>query len=175
MWNIVGDQQIERGQRNYFPFVRHCNGDPDGQRHFDMELAADTQFAFHPNPPMHDFDQLAGNGRTQPRSPETTAHRGIGLGKRIENPGDAVRGYANAGIADNQVNHVAKMANTDPDLAAVREFDGITEQIEENLLDAQGVALEEFRFAIRVIQNEREALGLGVDPKRGDDLHAHVT
>ena len=66
----------------------------------EMEGASLAHFAVDPDPSLHQFDQLRGDGKSQAGAAETPRGRGIGLAERFEDPLSRLsRGDADARIA----------------------------------------------------------------------------
>jgi hypothetical protein len=79
---------------------------------------------------------------------ETPGGRAVGLLEGQEEAGDFVRAHADPGVADPKVQHVAVDAGLQRDVAVVCELDGVAQQVDEHLREAQRVALATGRQAV---------------------------
>ncbi len=88
-----------------------------------------------------EFDELFDDGESEPESAEGAGGGGVGLAEAFEDVRKEFRGDAFAGIGDADFNLAVVALEGDGDGAAAGgEFDGIGEEIPENLLDAAGIA-----------------------------------
>src|SRR5229473_1273251 len=109
-----------------------------------MERASAADFAFHPDLAAHEFDQADADGQSQPSAPVFPSGGTIGLRKWLENEPELFRRNAAARIGHAKMQH-------DPFLdlrfqlhphtyeTSAGELDGVTEEIEQDLADAQRV------------------------------------
>src|SRR5437868_1184415 len=90
---------------------------------------------------MH-FSELADDCQPQSQPAVTARIQDIGLRKRAEHVRQEMRFYSLAGIRDNDVRFVSISLQLDADLSAFRsEFDGVRQQIPDNLLHSQRLTL----------------------------------
>lgn len=97
---------------------------------------------------VHEANELAADGKAEACAAEAAGDRGVGLGEGLEEVGDLVFGEADAGVADGAAEGTAGVLsilkfNLDLNGAGGREFEGVAEEVEEDLLDATVVAEEE--------------------------------
>ena len=127
LWHIIGNQNAQGWQRDFLVCQRILvHGQAGRQGQFYLENRALTRAAGHADGATHQFHQLSGNGRAQASATKATGHAGIGLGKRFENPVDAIGRNANAGILnpDNDLVHRG-LLHLQGDAACLGEFYGI--------------------------------------------------
>src|SRR3990167_7104957 len=114
------------------------------------ELAAFTGLGFHPNPASHGLDNGFGDRQAQPR-PAVFARGGpIDLGKGFKDLADLVFWDAYSGIfyGKSQRDLVVPVvdfiiqADDEADFALRREFDGVAQQVDQDLIDPRGVAVD---------------------------------
>src|SRR5574343_64149 len=125
-----------------------------------MEDAATAQRALNADFPAHRGDQALRNGQPQPGAAVLSRRRSIGLRKLLEETpellwrntdsrildakGDGRGGAIAGGLADHQ-----------PDMPLFGELDGIAQQIDQDLPQAEGIAEQEMHGARRLeIQNQ---------------------
>ena len=120
----------------------------DTQGQVDPEGAAATGLALQSHLTVHEFRQLADDGESQPRPPMAAGNGGIGLGEGLEEP-----------RLDLGRNTLPRIAHGDADLdlrlaplqeprlqghpALVGELEGVVDQVDQDLLDAQRIPLQE--------------------------------
>src|SRR5579862_409729 len=88
---------------------------------------------------MH-LDDPLGDGEAEAGAALRLGRRIVGLMEFIENPLLLARGDAGPGIAHRNIEEAVRLGSGDGDLALVGEFDGIANEIEEDLSDAPLVA-----------------------------------
>ncbi len=111
----------------------------------EVEGAALTLFAFHPDAPPHQPDKLGRDGQTQARAAVFARGGAVRLGKRLEDGFLPVPGDADAGVDDGkmQMHLVIRLHPClDPQhhLALFREFDGVADQIDDHLPQTPQIA-----------------------------------
>ena len=103
----------------------------------------------------HQFDQLIGNGQTQPGAAETAGGGSVGLGKGGEQPRLRLVVHADAVVDDAEfhrdpLRRALHQQSPHRDTAQARfaagEFDRIIDQIDQYLAQAQGVAHQGGRY-----------------------------
>ena len=98
---------------------------------------------------MHEFGQPATDGKSQSRTAIFSGRGTVGLYERTEQRGLHRRGDPNAGILDLKTYHHMVRVGCDWDdiqghLALGREFHRVTQQVQDNLAEAQGIADKDF-------------------------------
>ena len=131
-----------------------------------MEGGADALAAGDADIAVHHFRQAFAQRQPEAGAAELAAHRGIGLGKGLEQPGDAFLGQADARVLDVDVQTgtcFGSGMDTDAqfDLAGGGELDGIGEQIHQDLLDPQGVADQYVGYGVVDLLDQLEAFFAG--------------
>ena len=112
---------------------------PDAE---DSALPGNTA---HADFPAHHFNQILANGQTQAGAAIFAAHAGICLNKGLEQSTDLRFAHADAAIFNLDVQadfwlDTGLPANAEFNPTGCGEFDGVAQQIEENLLNAQRIA-----------------------------------
>src|SRR5262252_7976400 len=95
-----------------------------------------ARLARHGHVAAHHARELAREGKAEPRAAEALSGRGIGLGELLEQLRLLLRGHANTGVSDRELDPVATVgdpARPQPDLAFLGELAGIAQQIEQYL------------------------------------------
>ena len=120
------------------------------QGHFQPEGAADARRALDADVATHQFGQAAGNGQPQPGAAEAAGGGDVGLLESLEQAGRFIAVHADAGVvhgkADDDLLVVFGMqAAAQDDAALFGEFDGIAQEIEQDLADAHAIAVEHGR------------------------------
>src|SRR6185369_15629738 len=112
--------------------------------------AAAPALAFYPDAPLHQLHQLPADGQAQTTAAVLACNRRIGLGKRLEDQLLLFRRYADAGILHGKGELRRSAGDGTPDLQLHRsffgEFDGIPDEIEEDLVEPVAVAGKAFRY-----------------------------
>jgi len=131
--------------------------------------------AFDPDPPAHPFNQLRGNGQSQPGAAVVPRGRTVHLGKRLEDHRLLFRWNADPRVRDRKV----QAALADPirlgrhlqdDRAAFRELQGVVDEVEEDLSQPQRIAEVAFRHARRELGSQLEVFLPRADDQRLEQL-----
>ena len=131
--------------------------DPDAEGGADALLAGDADIA------AHHFCQTPGQRQPEAGAAELAAHGDIGLGEGLEQAGEAFLGETDTRIFDvdpqaDAICLTGLQADAHLDPAGGGELDGIGQQVEQDLLDAQGVAEEYIRYSGVNLFNQFQAL-----------------
>jgi hypothetical protein len=137
------------------------------------ERAALARSALNVEAATHQLDQLAAYRQTKPRAPEAPRHRLVSLTERLEQVPQLVRGDSYAAVPNRKANSRAVLsrlvqADINGHLAGGRELDGIGYQVDQHLLEPDGVADQKVRHVGRAVDNQLQELQPG---HRGDDLN----
>ena len=125
--------------------------------------------------PVHQFDQLAGNGGAQPGAAKAARGTGIGLREGGKHPAQLLRRHANAGVLHLHMQPLLRpLAHVQCDAADGGEFDGVGEQVEQHLVNAQGIALKKLRLLRGVIQMQREGFFASLQAEHVHQLLAQL-
>ena len=121
---------------------RHPNGEP--------ERAADAGLALQPDLAAHQLDEASADHEPEARSPEAPRRRRVGLAEGLEQAALHVRRDPDSGVADlhleiERVGLRRRHRHRRDDLAALRELDGVADQVREDLTEAAGVAAQRSR------------------------------
>ncbi len=117
---------------------------PEGRAFVDAAVKGDLA--------AHFADQLLGNHQPQPRAAVAAGNAGVRLAKRLKQLGLLLLGNADAGIVHLNFQLDAHGADCAPfdaqiDSAAFGKLNGVSQQIDQNLLQAQRIADNVIRHA----------------------------
>ena len=142
------------------------DGEPEGGTvavfTFDADIAA------------HQFDEAFADGQAEPGAAEFTSGGGIDLGEAFEETVDAIGRDADAGVLDGESENNAVLVaafegGADGDGAGGSEFQGVVDEIHEDLANAGGIAHQAARNIGAEITGEGEVLfGGGGAEKLGE-------
>src|SRR5262245_24903206 len=104
-------QKISAGKFHFEPpsLARLCVRAP---RQAHGEHRAFAVLARHGHVAAHHARELAREGKTKSRAPETLCSRGIGLAELLEQLGLLLRSHANASVSDRELNPAASVGNS---------------------------------------------------------------
>src|SRR5690554_7403830 len=93
---------------------------------------------------LHQLHQSFYYGQTKTGPPVVLGNAVVFLGKAVENLGLTIGGYAFAGIGDKEGDgFLINFSNAESDFSLTRKFDGIVEQVGEDLGEPVFVALHQ--------------------------------
>ena len=132
----------------------------------EMEGAAFAELAFHPDAPVHGFHQPAGDRQSQARAAEAARGRAIGLGERIKDELQLVGRNADAGIGHREMQPGSALgprieSDVDHHLALLGELQGIADEIDDDLPQADRVPLEHVGHVGRHVASQLQPLLVG--------------
>ncbi len=141
----------QAGQPTQVRQARPLRGDRFGrfgrrlQLDHEAELAALARGAVHFQGAAHQARQALADGQAQAGAAVAARRRRLGLGKTVEDVAAMFGRDADAGVAHGERDRQAALAapgqpGRQHHLARGREFDGVAGQVEQDLLQAQGVA-----------------------------------
>src|SRR6185369_13786152 len=157
--DVLDDQHALAGPARYSGrcrgFGRKRDGIGGGKAENDVEAeqAAFARGAVESDLAAHQFDQLAADGEAETGAAEAPGDAAVGLGEGGEQVFQVFGRDADAGVADREVQPDALfrqgfgLADADLDFAVGRELDGIADQVDQNLAEAQGVA-EQYQWHV---------------------------
>ena len=152
---------------------RRLGGGPGrGQPHGDDEGRADAGFALDLDVALHGLGQTAHDGEAETGAAEAARGRAVGLHEGLEQALALFGGEADAAVgdADAQPDIVAAVIGQalqrEPDRARFGELDGVAQQVEQDLLQAQRIADHPVGHVGGDIGRELEALGGGLRRQR---------
>ncbi len=110
-----------------------------------VKCAALPDFAFHPHAPSHQFHQLARNRQAEARSAKAARRGSVGLCKGFENDLLFFNGNAHAGVGNGNVQaHLLACDGfdfrTDEDVSLLGEFDGVSDQVHDELTQPRWIS-----------------------------------
>src|SRR5579864_5047146 len=105
---------------------------PEGNA--DDKCAASFESAFHPNEPSVQLDQLLHQGQSDARSLMRPAPRVRHSMEPLEQSRYCFRRYAHSRISNSKLCEVANPIYADADFSFEGEFEGVGDQIQNNLL-----------------------------------------
>src|SRR4029077_17665724 len=116
----------------------------------EMKSGSVPLFALHPDAAFHHLDQSPGDGQSQTGSTVPARGRAVGLSERLEDGGLFFRCDTDTRVADTEMQfHCSRIFrfafHPQRDTATFSEFDGIPNQIVNNLLQACWIAQHHFR------------------------------
>ncbi len=91
---------------------------------------------------LHALHQTLADGQSQAGTAEIPRGGGVGLHKGVEDLIDLFRAHADAGITDMQMQPFFPVGDTQMHLPLMGKLDGVAEQIEQNLLQPVGIAMQ---------------------------------
>src|SRR5262249_9545634 len=131
--NVAGT--ISAGKFHFEPpSLAHLRVRAPRQAHGEHRAFADL--ARNRHIAAHQARELAGDGKAEPRAPETLCSRGIGLGELLEQLGLLFPCHADPGVGHGKLDPVASVchpARPQRDLALLGELKGIAQQVEQYL------------------------------------------
>lgn len=91
---------------------------------------------------VHGFDEAADDGETEAAAAEAAGGGGVGLDEGIKERGELIGGDAEAGIFDVETESSGGEVGGDAEtnFARVGKLDGVSDEVQENLAEALGVA-----------------------------------
>ena len=127
----------------------------------EMKFAPASQFALDPNLAAHQLDQARRNAQAEAGAAVISSGGAIRLNERFENSGLLLGSNADAGIGNDGVQaHIAIApfadSQADDHFAAMREFDGVAGEIDDDLAQTAGIAGKSFRDVVLHIKREFE-------------------
>src|SRR5271165_2525598 len=144
--DIIDDQDPELRQRLWKRSAADCRAGGGSQRDLKREPAALAEAAFDTNLAAHQLEQLFRDGKTKPCAAEPARDRPVSLAEFSEQLLLHLRRHADAGIGHREPHprEPAAARRTHPDLdgnaALVGEFDGIADEVEEDLAQPGRIA-----------------------------------
>ncbi|OEZ67393.1 hypothetical protein JAB2_23320 [Janthinobacterium sp. HH100] len=135
-----------------------------------MEARADADPAFHADRALHQFDQFLADGQAQARAAVAARGGVVGLLEFLEQARQGVRVDAGARIADDEFDVAAAIAarrragapHFQQHLAIGREFQRVTQQVDEDLPQARGIGAHVAGQVQRQFAAQQQALGVGL-------------
>nr|GEU28571.1 hypothetical protein [Tanacetum cinerariifolium] len=170
---VVHQQQVQRGSR-----LRHGRFHAERQR--DVELAAGAGRAVHADGPAQQLDQPLGDGQSQAGAAEAPRGRRVGLGERREQARHLLFAQADARVAHGKAQQrgtaVRRRQAPHPQrhFALPGELDGVAGQVDQHLLQAQGVAHECARHVRIRADGQFQVLVAGAHAHDGGHRMQHV-
>ena len=115
----------------------------------EVERASLSHFTFDPDAPAHHLHEALADGESEARASKTPRHGSIGLGEGLEETIQAGRRDADSRVSHGKLQAgfavLRQGANTDLNFAALGELDGVSGQIEQDLLQSHPVAHDRIR------------------------------
>ena len=137
------------------------------QLHGDDEGRALARLAQDLDAALHGLGEAAHDRQAEPGAAEAARGRAVGLHERLEQPVALLVGEADAGVGDLDAQHaVAGILERQPHRARLGELDGVAQQVEQDLLQAQRIADHAVGHVGGDIGDEAQALGHGLRCQR---------
>src|SRR5215471_2604947 len=123
-----------------------------------MKCAASAVVAFHPNVASHHFDQSFGNRESEACTAVLSRGGAVGLTKRLEQPGSLFGGHADSTVTHREpyIHSVPEsfvQSDGDHDFAALGEFHGVVDKVDEDLTKPQRIP-HKIRRHVRLCSDE---------------------
>ena len=115
------------------------------ERNADGELAAHAGLGIHGDIAVHHADELLTNRQPQSGALEVTLHAGTDLEERIEQANHLLRRDANPRVAHANAQVIPCPADVQHNTAGIGKFDGVAEQVRDDLLQAHRIAVQRQR------------------------------
>src|SRR5580658_5967341 len=109
----------------------------------EMERAAPTFLALHPDASVHHLDQTAGDGQTETGAAKSSGERAVYLGECIEDQRLFFGWNPDSCIAHGEVQRLPFLGrpfDRDRDAAPLGELDGVANEIDQNLPQPSRIA-----------------------------------
>src|SRR5271157_1872494 len=141
----------------------------------EVEGAPLAYLALDPDAPAHQLDQPRGDGQPQPRTSKAAGHRAVRLGESAEDEALFIGRDARSRVGYGEVKADLPLGyrlhpNLQNDLPPVGEFDGIAEEVGQDLAEAQGVADHAVRGVGADVQSQLHLLPVRPRTERLDRL-----
>ena len=131
----------------------------------ETEAAAFSGRTAHCNLPLHQFAQAAHNRQPEPGAAVAAGSGGIDLAEGFEQPFARFRRDADPGVAHLAVQFPAVAGfgqrQADGDFPAAGKFDGVADQVGENLAQAAGITDHVTHRHVAGVENQFQMFGLG--------------
>ena len=123
----------------------------------------------------HQLDQPLADRQAEPGAAEAAGDAGIALEEGVEQPGDNLGGHADARIADGKGQPAAcciplQGLDSQRDATLGGKFDGVTDQVDQDLLEAAMVAQQSFGQFVTGGECQRQAFLLGSVAKQRENV-----
>ena len=165
---VTGERGVEGGLLGDGRRRRDRGGD---ERKIDEELRAPAGGGFDADVAAEDGDEAMGDGESEAGAAVFAGGGGVDLAEGLEEPVLAFERDADAGVAHREAKPLGlvgrgggETGRADENLAVLGEFDGVGDEIDEDLANAEGVADEERRDVVGDLLMDAEGVGGG----RGD-------
>ena len=145
-----------------------------------MKTASAPRLALHPDLSAHHFNETGGDGQAQAGSPVFTGRRSVGLDERLKDDPLLLPRDADPGIrdrkAENRVSSIpGLLPDVDEDLAPFGEFDGVADQVDEDLAQPPDIPDEGFRHIGSDTAGDLQPLFMRVEREERDGVSDRVT
>ncbi len=139
---------------------------PDPQPSGEVERATATGHALDPQTASHQRYQLHRDGQTQSGAAIPASDRAVGLGEGLEDHGLLIGRDTDARVLDAKVQaHLVAarflLFHADDDFAVLGEFDGVADQVNQDLTEPAGVAHQNLRHVSGNLTGQLQAFLLG--------------
>ena len=160
---VVNDESTSSVQRlGFTPDIVVASVDPL-EREIEPESRTLPRYRIEIHLAAHQLDELAADRQAQSGAAELSRGRGVGLGKCTKEALLVPDRDSDARVDDLET-HVTAIAvfvheaHTHHDFSVGRELDGVRRQVEQDLLDAHGVAQQRFRHVGVHVDEELQVL-----------------
>ena len=134
----------------------------------EEERAAAALGALDPEPSAHQLDESQRDREPQPRAAVAPRRRAVRLRERLEDLSLLLRSYADAGVADREVERHAVRAHrlhahAENDFTRRRELDGVPHHIQQDLPETAGISKQDLRNVGDDVTRELDAFFGGAE------------
>src|SRR5712692_6898772 len=163
---VIDDENARASQRRGLGPRIEGTGEYALEPHGEPERAALSRLAVHPDLAAHQLHEAPADGETESGPAELARGRAIGLAEWLEQARSGLGGNSDAAITHGNaqldiVRGLVRDFDRGHHLAALRELDGVSDQIDQHLAEATGVATQGGRDRRVDARQELDSLAVG--------------
>src|SRR5262249_41021095 len=130
--------------------------------------------AFSADRAIHRSYDPLGDGKAEPSPPMLACGRAVSLLELLEDAAEVTRFDAGPGVGDAEAYGALRLAagigDLDQDAAAFGEFDGVADQVEQNLPQPAWIGRDDQRHIRRDMAGDADPLAVGACGEQLDDI-----